>query len=523
MTLGPIGTAGCSIVDNMLTPFEAGESREMREFFRESGYTIQALTSRFGSLEVPSLHLLKLYLLGVPLEASRLNLLLRWFWIGSEVESATAREFIPERVIALFGKAGILHETGTMLESTVRISPFSDLLVASDHAIARKGPLRGDAVSWPNPTTLLSDQMTMRAAVGRTLDLGTGNGILALRAAAHSGQVVATDINARAREFVAFNAALNGVANVEFREGSGFEPVRGERFDLVLINPPFFITPSVRRVFSDNDMELDGFCRMLLRQSPEFLNPGGYCQMLMEWVQVKGQPWRDRLAEWCAGLGCDVWVLSTYHRSAADYAMIRVQEDREEMSSAADQAALCTEWQAYFESRQVEAIFGGIVVMRRREGRNWMRIEELVGMPARPFGDFLRRVFDNRDYLESHGDEELIGRRPVLASSARLRKQFGLAAEGWKLTAVDLQLGEGLPYSLAVQPQVADFLALCNGERTLGEIADRMAAALAVDAAMVRRESCAIVRQVADRGMLVVQPSSTTSSSMVGLASSPGI
>ena len=145
----------------------------------------------------------------------------------------------------------------------------------------------------------------------------------------HSGNVVATDLNARAREFCLFNAALNGVSNVEFREGNAFEPVRGERFDLILANPPFFVTPSVRRVYSDNSMELDGFCRMLIRQAPEHLNENGYCQMLIEWVQVKGQPWRERLNGWLRGLGCDVWVLVHYMRSAADYAMIRVQEGRD--------------------------------------------------------------------------------------------------------------------------------------------------------------------------------------------------
>jgi hypothetical protein len=70
------------------------------------------------------------------------------------------------------------------------------------------------------------------------------------------------------------------------------------------------------------------------------------------------------------------------------------------------------------------------------------------------------------------------------------------------LTAVDLQLGEGLPYSLALQPQVADFVALCDGKRTLGEVADQFAAVLGVDAAVVRRECCGIVRQLADRGMV---------------------
>ena len=505
--MGAVRRGENAYATRMLQCLDAIESREFRDFFRESGYTTQTLMSRFRSLEIPSLHLLKLYLLGVPLEASRLNILLRWFWIGSEVESASGRQFIPERMLSLFLKAGVLTEAGGSLVSMVRISPFDEFLVLSDHAISRKGPLRADTVSWPNPTTLMCSNLAMHAPVGRTLDLGTGNGILALGAASHSGTVVATDLNARAREFCEFNAALNGIGNVEFREGNSFEPVRGECFDLILANPPFFVTPSVRRVFSDNDMELDGFCRMLVREAPEHLNENGYCQMLAEWVQVKGQPWGARLAEWFEGNGCDVWVMSSYKRPAADYAMIRVLEDREETPDPADQAALSTEWQAYFESNQVEAIFGGMLVLRRRKGRNWIRVEEIPSMPTRPFGEFLRRVFENHDYLESHSDEELLESRPVLPESARLQKQFAMSPEGWKLTAVDLQSGDGLPYTIGLQPQVADFVAACNGKRTLKEIADEMAAALRVDAATVRREVCGIIRQVADRGMVVVEQS----------------
>jgi hypothetical protein len=67
-----------------------------------------------------------------------------------------------------------------------------------------------------------------------------------------------------------------------------------------------------------------------------------------------------------------------------------------------------------------------------------------------------------------------------------------------------MHLGEGLPYSLSLQPQVGDFVGLCDGKRTLGEIADQTAAAVSVDPVAVRRESCKIVRQLADRGMLLV-------------------
>jgi hypothetical protein len=315
--------------------------------------------------------------------------------------------------------------------------------------------------------------------------------------------VVATDLNSRAGEFCLFNAALNGVNNVEFRQGNAFQPVCGERFDLILSNPPFFVTPSVRRIFSDNDMELDGFCRTLVRQAPEYLTENGYYQMLAEWVQIAGQPWRDRLTEWFEGSGCDAWVLAEYTRSAVDYAMVRVHDDNHDLPDPAAQAALIRQWQTYFESRRVEAIYGGIIVLRKREGRNRVLMEEMNTLPTRPFGEFMRRTFENRDALERYAsDEQLLATRPLLPASARLLKQFAISAEGWKLTSVDLRLSEGLPYSLALQPQVADFIALFDGNRTLGETADHFAGTLGIDPALVRREGCAITRHLADRGMV---------------------
>jgi methylase of polypeptide subunit release factors len=486
----------------MLQCLDAEESRAFRDFFRESGYTTQSLQKRFGSTEIPQLHLLKLFLLGIPLETSRLSLLFRWFWIGSPVEIALAGEWIPERMISVFLKAGVLAEENGCLVSAARISPFAQFLILSDHAVTRAGHMGADTILWPNPTTLLCYHLAIQANVGRTLDLGTGNGILALAAATHSGSVVATDLNPRARDFCLFNAALNGITNVDFREGNAFEPVRGERFDLILANPPFFVTPSVRRVFSDNSMELDGFCRMLVREAPEHLNENGYCQMLVEWVEVEGQPWRERLQQWFAGLGCDVQVLAHYMRPAADYAMIRVQEDHNEMRDPVEQATLTTEWRTYFESNRVEAIYGGIVVLRKRAGSNWVRLEDLRSQIARPFGESLRRTFENRDVLETHADEQLLGTRPLLPESARLQKQYAISPGGWKLTSVDLHLTEGVPYSLAVQPQVADFAALFDGKKTLGEVADEFAARLGVDAGVVRQQCCGIVRQLAERGLV---------------------
>ena len=59
----------------------------------------------------------------------------------------------------------------------------------------------------------------------------------------HSERVLAMDVNPRALDFARFNARLNGISNVEFIEGDLFGSLEGEKFDLVVSNPPFVISP----------------------------------------------------------------------------------------------------------------------------------------------------------------------------------------------------------------------------------------------------------------------------------------
>lgn len=72
------------------------------------------------------------------------------------------------------------------------------------------------------------------------LDMGTGSGVCALTAAGRVRQVIAVDINPAAVRCARINAAVNALEErVEVRHGDLFAPVPGERFDLVLFNPPF--------------------------------------------------------------------------------------------------------------------------------------------------------------------------------------------------------------------------------------------------------------------------------------------
>ena len=76
----------------------------------------------------------------------------------------------------------------------------------------------------------------------RVLDMGTGSGVCALRAAHYARRVVAIDISAAAVRCTRLNAVLNHLEDrIDIRHGDLFAPLAGERFDLALFNPPFYL------------------------------------------------------------------------------------------------------------------------------------------------------------------------------------------------------------------------------------------------------------------------------------------
>ena len=112
------------------------------------------------------------------------------------------------------------------------------------------------------------------------LDMGTGSGVCAIFAAKHARRVVAVDINAAAVRCAEINALLNHVAHkIDLRHGDLFQAVPGERFDLILFNPPFVIGrphDDRDRAWRSNDVA-ERFAAGLSGH----LNPGGAALVLL--------------------------------------------------------------------------------------------------------------------------------------------------------------------------------------------------------------------------------------------------
>jgi release factor glutamine methyltransferase len=130
-------------------------------------------------------------------------------------------------------------------------------------------------------TFLLADNLDVHKGE-RVLELGTGCGLLAILAAEAGAHVIATDINPAALECARANATTHGVADrINFRLGDLFEPVVGERFDLVIFNPPYLpVEPEealcgpLDRAWEagpDGRMIIDRF----LHELPNHLTPNG--------------------------------------------------------------------------------------------------------------------------------------------------------------------------------------------------------------------------------------------------------
>jgi release factor glutamine methyltransferase len=97
----------------------------------------------------------------------------------------------------------------------------------------------------PRPETeLLVEQALQRISYttsSHIADLGTGCGAIALAIASErpASRVVATDIDKEALVVARQNAEKLSIPNVEFRQGTWFSPIMGERYHVITSNPPY--------------------------------------------------------------------------------------------------------------------------------------------------------------------------------------------------------------------------------------------------------------------------------------------
>lgn len=357
--------------------------------------------------------------------------------------------------------------------------------------------------------------LTPRKPVETALDLGVGCGIQTLYLLRHVRQVVATDISTRALEFTAFNVALAGVdsARVQLRQGNLLEPVAGQRFDLIVSNPPFVITPpSVRQAGLPLMEYRDAggpILPVLVRGLEDHLNPDGVAVMLGNWEHREGTSWRTSVNQWI-GKSLDAWIIQREVQDPVEYAAMWLRDGglTPERSGVAFENALAA-WQEDFDSRQVSGVGMGYLVFHAPSVaatgavvEPWRVLEEVPTSGQGALGEHVAQVIAAHEALRGLDDAQVAALK--LRTASGLSKEESLTPTPVP-TAPVIRQAEGFGRVIAVgMPEVALLSASDEGLLTVAQIAAAVASLTSEDPAAVLADMVAATRTFAHAGMVTI-------------------
>ena len=448
-------------------------------------------------------------------DGSPLSTLTRLWPLQAPVPLADAERALPGMVDALC-VSGLLERSVGEVRARLDLRPYadenrdwwvlSDLTPGLDGAGVR---VSTDHVLGISSASSSLAQLTVREPAGRALDLGTGCGVQSLHLADHVDEIVATDVNPRALWMTRLNFELNRVhetTSAEVRDGSLYEPVRGDLFDLVVTNPPFVISPATgeRLVYRDSGLPGDEVVRRVVTGAPAHLRPGGWCQVLANWVHVDGLPWDERLSGWLDGSGCDAWVVQREVADPAQYVELWLKDAG--LHGTPQYAERYDTWLSWFEEQRITGVgFGWLNLHKAGEpggsGRApVLRLEDWPYEVEQPLGPEVAAWGRRTDLLATTEDAALLGARLVTRVDVR-QETFG-APGAEDPEQIVLRQQRGLRRARQVDTVEAGLVGACDGDLTTGQILDALATLLDAEPPATREAYLPKVRELVAEGFL---------------------
>lgn len=516
----------------------------LRADLADSGWGVEAVAALLGEaadaalrreIRLPALRAVRAALADGP-TPSPAAVLTALFMLGEPVPATALDAALPRTTAAGAAAIGLVGELDRVgcVRARVDLRPHEAVddagevrwWVASDLGELVTGrALAPDHVLGVGGAGLTLAGLTPRTRVRTALDLGCGCGIQTLYLLRHAEHVVATDISARALAFTAFNAALAGVSvsgapdagsepvlgsgRLELLRGSLLEPVVGRRFDLIVSNPPFVLTPPAVREAGLPLMEyrdaggpiLPG----LVAGLGEHLEPGAVAVMLGNWEHRGTGSWRDAVAAWVPE-ELDAWVIERELQDPVEYATMWLRDGGliPERDAEGFDAAL-EAWIDDFEARDVRGVgFGYLIVHRPRRLREpWRLLEEVTTSGQGVLGPHVAEVLEVREHLAGLDDEAVADLHPFLAPD--VTEERHLIPGAAEPTVILLRQGGGLGRALQASTAVAALAGVADGELSVGQVASAVAALSelnAADGAALRAEMVEAARHLLTTGFL---------------------
>ena len=529
-----------------VTPAQA---TSLRADLAESGWGVEAVAALLGEaadaalcreIRLPALRAVRAAL-AAGSAPSPVAVLTALFMLGEPVPATALDAALPRTAAAGAAAIGLVGEPdgAGYVRARVDLRPHEAIddagevrwWVASDLGELVTGrALAPDHVLGVGGAGLTLAGLTPRTPVHAALDLGCG--IQTLYLLRHAEYVVATDISARALAFTAFNAALAGVSvagalgagtesvagsesgsdsgagRLELLRGSLLEPVAGRRFDLIVSNPPFVITPPAVREAGLPLMEYRDaggpVLPRLVAGLGEHLEPGASAVMLGNWEHRGAGSWRDAVAAWLPE-GLDAWVVEREVQDPVEYAAMWLRDGglTPDRDAEAFDAAL-EAWIDDFEVRDVRGVgFGYLIVHRPRRPREpWRLLEEVTTSGQGVLGPHVAEVLEARERLDGLDDEAVADLHPLLAPD--VTEERHLIPGAAEPTVILLRQGGGLGRTLRASTAVAALVGVADGELSVDQIASAVAALTGEDVTALRTEMVEATRRLVTTGLLTV-------------------
>lgn len=273
------------------------------ELLRAAGFDTAAVRSRLGISSPDDIGLLNHAPAIERLSSDGgLSSLLRLFFLEIDEPRRQLKAISPVDLTALM-QMGLLSRVVGNIRARMRIDCVGPLRLLADRRFRDPdkralGLPAGDMVYPPGGDTTMLADVVAQCPGRHVLDLCTGTGVQGLIAAAAAERVVAVDINPRAVALSSMNARLNGVAHFEARQGDLFVPVRGERFDLVIANPPFVPAPRRGPSYHSGGPRGDRVLRRVASGLHTHLVPGGRAVMISHLAVREGEDVAGAIKPW---------------------------------------------------------------------------------------------------------------------------------------------------------------------------------------------------------------------------------
>lgn len=446
----------------------------LREHFLRSGFTEEAIRQRLDIQPGKELDLVALSSRppARPKVGDGLDALIYLFVIGESLPASDAESLFPPPVRDALSRTRLIltdPADANRCIASVAMYPIRDLFIASDRW---NNPDHTQREMFPDivyPALTKSAKQfidfTSYEPCDDFLELCAGTAPAALLASRSAKNIWATDIAERSIDFAKFNAALNGIQNVNILQGDLYQPVEGRIFDRIAAHPPYVPVLRPAEIFYGGGEVGEEITQRIVEGLPSKLKPGGrfYCRTMG--TERPGRSFESRVREWLGANHAefDVALFTLQSFEPRQFAL----EETLAKNGGRDQYA---QWEKLFTKNDVRGLLLGVVIIQRIIGQRPAFTIRRTIRSNTPASALEWAMVWEAQMLSEGATQTLLSAKPLAAPGIEIVVRHTLRDGEICQDSFTLSIEQPFATDCKVQPWMAALLPRCDGKTTVADL-----------------------------------------------------